>query len=125
MSDRRRAAELRGRRAEALAVLLLRLKGWRILARGFAVGRGSGAGQIDIVARRGRVLAFVEVKARVDLDAAAAAVGPQQRARIVRGAEAFLAARPELAGLSPRFDVMLLAPGRLPRHLKDAWRPTG
>lgn len=121
----RRAARRRGRWAEALCVWHLRLRGWRVLARGFATGRGSGAGEVDIVARRGRVLAFIEVKARADLAGAAQAIGARQRARIDRAAESFLRRRPDLAGLSLRFDAMLVAPWRLPHHVTDAWRPWG
>ena len=112
-----------GRRAEALAMLWLWLKGYRVLARGITSGRGSGAGEVDMVIRRGRVVAFVEVKARATLAAAAEALGPAQRRRIEAGAAAFLARQPALAGCDLRFDVMLLAPGCWPRHLPDAWRP--
>lgn len=115
--ERRRRAYGRGRRAEALAAWWLRLKGYRILARGFRVP----AGEIDLIARRGRVLAHVEVKARPSLEAARAALTPRQRRRIERAAEAFLQRRPDLAGLDQRFDVMLLAPGRRPHHLENAW----
>lgn len=118
-----RAARRRGLTAETLAVWRLRLTGWRVLARGFSVGRGSGAGEVDIIARRGGVLAFVEVKTRPTLAEAMAAVRPRQQQRIARAAEAFLARAPRHAGLSPRFDVVALAPGRLPRHIPDAWRP--
>lgn len=121
--DARRAAQRRGRWSETLCVWSLRLRGWSILARGYAVGRGSGAGEVDIIARRGRVVAFIEVKARADWGQAAEAVTDRQRRRIVRAAEAFLAANPRLAGLDARFDAMLVAPGRWPRHLPDAWRP--
>jgi len=116
---RRRRAWLRGRRGEGLAACWLRLKGYRLLARNFR----SGAGEIDLVARRGAVLAMVEVKTRGDLASASEALGARQRARIVRATEAFLQQRPNLARLSIRFDVILVAPGRLPRHLLDAWRP--
>ncbi|MCH8037684.1 MAG: YraN family protein [Proteobacteria bacterium] len=115
--ERRRRAYGRGRRAEALAAWWLRLKGYRILARGFRVP----AGEIDLIARRGRVLAHVEVKARPSLEAARAALTPRQRRRIERAAAAFLQQHPGLAGLDQRFDVMLLAPGRRPRHLENAW----
>ncbi|MBI2235669.1 MAG: YraN family protein [Magnetospirillum sp.] len=121
----RQAARQRGRFAEVLAVLLLRLKGFSILDRGMVSGRGSGAGEVDIVARRGRVLAFVEVKARPSTAEAAEAISARQRRRIVRGAEAFLARRPELAGLDIRFDAVLVAPGRWPRHVIAAWWPEG
>ncbi len=115
--ETRRKAYGRGRRAEALAAWWLRLKGYRILARGFRVA----AGEIDLIARRGRQLALVEVKARPSLEQAGAALLPRQRERIARAAEVFLQRHPGLAGLDLRFDVVLLAPGRLPRHLANAW----
>ena len=116
----RRAAYRYGRRGESIAAWWLRLKGYRILARGFRVP----VGEVDIIARRGSVLAFVEVKARAGMEAAAEALRPRQQIRIVRAAQAFQAARPGLADLQPRFDAVLIVPGRLPRHLPDAWRPT-
>jgi putative endonuclease len=83
------------------------------------------AGEIDIVARRGRVLAIIEVKSRGEVKAAANAVAPRQRRRIARAAEALLMARPDLGVFDVRFDVMLMAPKRLPRHWRDAWRTDG
>jgi putative endonuclease len=112
-----------GRRAEFVATLLLRLKGYAILERRLKAGSG-GRGEIDIIARRGPIIAFIEVKARADLETAALALSPQQRQRLRRGAEAYLAQRPRLAHLSPRFDAVLAAPGRWPRHVIDAWRDT-
>jgi putative endonuclease len=99
----------------------LRLRGWHILARGWRCP----AGEIDIVARRGKVLAIIEVKSRGEVAVAANALTPRQRRRIARAAEALLMSRPDLAGLDLRFDVMLVAPGRLPRHWRDAWRSDG
>ncbi|HIJ62490.1 MAG TPA: YraN family protein [Rhodospirillaceae bacterium] len=116
------SAERRGRWAEFLAAARLRLAGYRILARRLAARRGSGASEIDIVASKGAVIAFIEVKARPSLAAAAEAVSVRQRRRLLRAAAGFLAGRPQLAGLSPRFDVLLIAPWSWPRHLKDAWR---
>lgn len=116
------AASDRGRRAETLAAWWLRLKGYRVLARGFAIGRGRGAGEVDLIVRRGTVIAFVEVKARGHLAAAAAAITPAQQARITRAAQAFVAGRPELAACSLRFDAVLVTPGAFPRHISDAWR---
>lgn len=112
----------RGRRAETLAAWLLRLKGYRVLARGFAIGRGRGAGEVDLIVRRGTVLALVEVKARASLENAATAITPGQQERYRRAAQAFLAGRGDLAGCAVRFDVVLVAPGRFPRHISDAWR---
>ena len=80
------------------------------------------SGEIDILARRGRVLAIIEVKSRRDLARAAESVLPRQRRRIGRAASAFLMTRPDLAALTLRFDVMLVAPQRPPRHLAGAWR---
>jgi putative endonuclease len=117
--DAKRAGERAGRTAEAVAGMLLRLKGYRVLARRFRGMRG----EIDLVARRGAVLAFVEVKHRPTAAAAAESVTPRQRARIAAAAEEFVAARPRLSGLGIRFDAILVAPGKFPRHLADAWRP--
>lgn len=115
---RRQQARRRGRIAEAMCRWHLRLRGWRILASGWRCP----SGEIDILARRGSVLAIVEVKSRGDFDSAADAVLPRQRRRIARATSAFLLSRPDLASLAPRFDVMLVAPFRPPRHLRDAWR---
>jgi putative endonuclease len=114
----RHRAERRGRLAERLCRWHLRLRGWRIVAADWRCP----SGEIDIVARRRGVLAIVEVKARRDLDSAAISLLPRQRRRIARAAAAFLSARPELAALTLRFDVMLVAPLRVPRHLANAWR---
>ncbi len=117
--ERRRRAERDGRLAEALAAIWLRLKGYRILARRLK----TPVGEIDILARRGTVLAVVEVKARRDRPLAAEAITPRQWRRLARAAEWALAHRPEWVGLSLRFDALLLARGRLPQHVADAWRP--
>lgn len=114
-----RVAALRfGRLAEAACRWRLRLAGWRILARDWR----TPVGEIDIIARRGRMIAFVEVKARADIAAETAPPAPRQRRRIARAAHLFLQRRPDLAGLEVRFDVMLIAPGRRPRHVPGAWR---
>lgn len=122
MTYDRQRAQRRGRWSETLCVWHLRLRGWSILERGFSVGRGSGAGEVDIIARRGALLIFIEVKARADWGQAAEAVGDRQRRRITRAAEAYLAVHPDLANASIRFDAMLVTPGRWPVHLIDAWR---
>jgi putative endonuclease len=115
---RRQVAERFGQAAEALAAVWLRLKGYRIVARQVR----TPVGEVDIIARRGGVLAFVEVKARTELAMAADIISPRQRRRIVRAAQAFVARSPAHARLQPRFDVVLVAPRRWPRHIADAFR---
>jgi putative endonuclease len=106
-----------GLSAESRASAYLVAKGYRIVARRFK----SPVGEIDIVARRRKTLVFVEVKARATLDDAAEAVTPRARRRIIAAAEAWLAAHPDDALRDMRFDVVLVAPGRLPRHLMAAF----
>jgi putative endonuclease len=113
----KRQARRFGRLAESVCAGWLRLKGYRIVARGFRVP----VGEIDIIARRGRTLAFVEVKARGD-DGAPEVLTPRQRRRITRAAEAFLKARPGYRGLDLRFDLIVVGRRRPPRHLVGAWR---
>ena len=113
----RRRAHLFGLRAESIAALLLRLKGYEVLDRRFA----AGGGEIDLVARRGATIAFVEVKARDDLDAAAEAITESKRRRIGRAARVWLARNPWAAALNLRGDAVFVAPGRLPRHLASAY----
>ncbi|MEQ8604849.1 MAG: YraN family protein [Marivibrio sp.] len=114
----RRRAEGRGRKAEDWAALWLRLKGYSILAR----RARTPVGEIDLIVRRGRLIAAVEVKARADLGEAAASVTERQRRRIAQGFDYWLALKPELSAFDRRFDVILVAPGKRPRHLPDAWR---
>lgn len=117
MSRDRRAAERAGRRAEWIAELYLRLKGYAVIARRF---RARG-GEIDLVARRGPVIAFVEVKRRASRDEAIAAVSPHNRRRVETAAAQFLAARPTLAQREVRYDILAVAGARL-YHLRSAWR---
>jgi len=116
-SPERRAAFRRGVSAETRATLLLRVKGYRILARRWQ----SPVGEIDIVARRRGVLVFVEVKARARLDDAAEAVSERQRRRIAAAAAAWLAGHPEHASWGVRFDAVLVTPRRWPRHITAAF----
>ncbi|MEE8371925.1 MAG: YraN family protein [Sphingomonadales bacterium] len=113
----RQAAYRRGGRGEMRAALLLRLKGYRILERRWRVP----VGEVDLIARKGNLVVFVEVKARATNRAAAESILYRQRRRIERAASAFLAVRPELSGLGARFDAILIAPGRWPKHIKAAW----
>ncbi len=106
-----------GLSAESRAAAFLIAKGYRILARRYR----TPVGEIDIVARRRKLLVFVEVKARERLDDAAWSVTDRQRARIVAAAEAWLAANSDRAIEDIRFDAMLVSPGRIPRHIPAAF----
>ncbi|MBN8957969.1 MAG: YraN family protein [Rhizobiales bacterium] len=106
-----------GLSAESRAAAFLLAKGYRIAARRWR----SPLGEIDIVARRGASLVFVEVKARASLDEAAEAVTPRQRRRIIGAAEAWLAAHPDDVQCNIRFDAILIAPRCLPRHIAAAF----
>ncbi len=117
----RRSAERRGRRAETLAAWLLRLKGYRILAR----RTRTPVGEIDIIARRGRLVAFVEVKQRPSEAEAVQAVTAAGRRRIARAASLWLAGHPAASALDLRFDVVICVPGRLPRHIPHAFDADG
>jgi len=111
------AAFQTGLSAESRAAAWLIAKGYRILARRFRTPHG----EIDIVARRRNLIAFVEVKARASLDEAAYAVTARQQQRIVNAAQGWLMAHPEHADFELRFDAMLIAPRHLPRHLLAAF----
>ncbi len=113
----RRIAFRFGLSAESRAAAYLIAKGYRILFRRFK----TPVGEIDIVAWRRGVLVFVEVKAREKLAAAAEAIGRRQQSRIIAAAEFWLAGHPEHVTSDMRFDVMLVAPGRLPVHLAGAF----
>jgi len=114
---RGRKARRDGKRAELIALWWLRLKGYRLIARNLR----TPVGEIDLIMRRGRVVAVVEVKRRAG-SSAAESVSATQRTRVLRASQWALSARPELAVLDIRYDVVLLENRRLPRHLQDAWR---
>jgi putative endonuclease len=115
-SVKRLAAEKRGRQAERLCAWWLRLKGWSILDRRVR----TPAGEIDLIARRGSIVAFIEVKARRDDESLDLAIDERRLSRVAAAAESL--AHIYLApGDDMRIDVMLLAPGRPPRHLANVW----
>lgn len=105
-------AHREGHRSEWLAALLLMSRGYQLL--GFRLK--TRAGEIDILARRGRTLAVVEVKRRATMDLALAALSAKQYDRLLAAGRAVLRQRPSLAGHLLRIDMVALAPGRLPRH---------
>jgi putative endonuclease len=112
----RRAAEASGRRGERLAAWWLRLKGWRVLDRRVR----TPAGEVDLVVRRGNLVAFVEVKTRKSAAELDFAIDARRLARVAAAAEMLM---PRYAGPGDdiRVDVLLLAPGTAPRHIENAW----
>ena len=118
----KKTGQRNGQRGERIAALYLMAKGWRIVARQVRIGHGRGIGEVDIVARRGRVLAFVEVKWRRDFAALDFAIDHARLQRVARVAGALL---PRLARSDDavRIDVILLAPWHWPRHISHVWQP--
>jgi len=110
-ATRRRRAWRRGLTAETVCVAWLRLHGYRIIGR-----------RLRTPVRR-HILAIVEVKARADPHRALESISARQRRRLARAAQWLIAGRPELAALNFRFDVMAVAPWRIPIYVMDAWRP--
>ncbi len=114
----RRLRERKGRRAENAAALWLRLKGYRILDQRVR----TPACEIDIIAARKNMLIFVEVKSRATREQALESVTPGLRQRLEQAARIWVSSRHKLQTHLWRFDIVLMTPGRLPRHIRDAWR---
>tara|TARA_B100000029_G_scaffold388916_1_gene385194 strand:+ start:9 stop:401 length:393 start_codon:yes stop_codon:yes gene_type:complete len=115
--DGRRRSERAGRLAEIICAVYLRLRGYGILSRNF---RGP-SGEIDIIAYRNKTVVFAEIKLRQTLADALESLEPDQRRRIAKTAEMFLASQPQYADENARFDVILVVPWRLPVHIANAW----
>lgn len=116
-SRRARRSGLAGRRYEWLAILWLSAKGYRLLARRV----GGKGGEIDLVMKRGRTIAFVEVKARGELDAAMTAITPEKRRLIELRIRQWLARNAWAMDHHLRADAVFLAPWRAPRHVPAAF----
>lgn len=114
----RRLRERKGRRAENAAALWLQLKGYRILDR----RARTPACEIDLVVAKKNMVIFVEVKSRLTHEKALDSVTPQLRQRLEQAANMWMSRHPRLREHLWRFDLILLAPGRFPRHMRDAWR---
>lgn len=117
----RRRSERAGRRAEWFAALYLRLKGWQIIDH----RARTGAGEIDLVALRGKVLAFIEVKARSSRELGMEAVSPRQQDRLIRAGALWQARRSSFASFQPRYDLIVIVPWAWPTHLQGAFQATG
>ncbi|WP_048645457.1 YraN family protein [Nitratireductor soli] len=120
-AEARQRAYRRGHRGEWLAATVLMLKGYRILAR----RHRTRLGEIDLIARRGDLVAIVEVKARPTLEQAMEAVGFETQIRIERAADLWLARQPDYARLSLRFDLVAVLPRRWPVHVENAFSGRG
>jgi len=119
-SGKRQRAERKGRIAELVAAGFLTLKGYAIVRSRFS----SPVGEVDLIARRGHCLAFVEVKYRRSMDTAIDAVTPKTRRRIGAAAGYFISRNQKLSRLNIRYDIIALSGLRI-RHLRDAWRDGG
>ncbi|MBB5686984.1 YraN family protein [Sphingobium boeckii] len=113
---KRRRAEIRGRRGEIIAAWWLRLHGWRILA----TRAKTRFGEVDLIARRGNMIAFIEVKTRATLAELDIAIDRRRLTRVAAAAN-LLAARYAPDGVDIRIDVMLIHPWAWPRHLTNVW----
>ena len=118
MSGARIKAYKAGLRAEDLAALLLTFKFYRICARRFK----TPFGEIDLIAQRGRTIAFIEVKSRLAHADGLHAVSPRAQKRIIDAARFYTARQPRYADYAMRFDVITVIPWRSVRHLRNAWR---
>ena len=115
--NRRIEAEKRGRRAEFAAAWMLRLKGYRIVDKRFRTKQG----EVDIIARKGDLVAMVEVKARPDITQAIDAVSFEAQRRIENAGDGWLQRQGDHARLSIRYDIVAVVPGKWPHHIKGAW----
>lgn len=124
MNDRqkRKQAENRGRRAETIAAIWLALKRYKIVARRYK----TKSGEIDLIARKGQMVIFIEVKARRDADSAEKSLFPQMQNRIENASEIYLSRTPFAQNLTVRYDAIFVVPGflGLPKliHKKNAWQ---
>jgi putative endonuclease len=110
------AAEKLGRRGEAIAAWFLRLKGWRVVATRVKTPRG----EVDLIARRGKTIAFVEVKARANVRDLATAIDAYRLRRVAAAAEILLPKYGKECE-NMQIDVIMVAPWRWPNHLPNVW----
>ena len=116
-TDKRRKAQQRGHFAEWKAAIALTLKGYRILT----LRHKTKLGEIDLIARKGDLIAIVEVKARPTFAEAVDSVSESSKRRIHNAADLWLGKQSDAAQLSIRFDIIAVCPWKLPVHLKDAF----
>ena len=115
------ANDLSGKTAEFMALQYLRLKGYALVGCNYVTGRGTGAGEVDIIVKNQTTLVFVEVKKRKDLDTAAYSILPKQKERIRRAAEVFLSRHAEYSSFDIRFDAVLVQLPFKIEHIENAF----
>ena len=115
----RRYREKQGRSAEFLASFWLKLKGYEILEKRFRLK----SGEIDLIAKRGRIIAFIEVKARRSIELGLNSVPEKSWRRIARSAQIWMSHKQKYADHDWRYDLVIVCPWKLPVHFKDHWRP--
>ena len=118
--EQRRDADSRGREGEAEAAMFLAQAGWQIVAQRVK----TKAGEIDLVAARSGIIAFVEVKWRAHAASLADAIDERRLARVAAAVE-IVWQDYATNGEDIRIDVILLAPARKPTHIENAWMPFG
>ena len=120
-TSKRQLAEKKGRRAEKLVVWWLRLHGYGIIAE----RQKTPKGEIDIIARRGKTLVFIEVKARADFERGIQAISRHQIRRIIAAAQYWLSTDKTTEIFTCRFDIVLVKPYLLIKHIKNAFDESG
>jgi len=111
-----------GHLAEKIALLFLLLKGYQYVALNYTTGRGTGAGEIDLIVKKHHTLVFVEIKKRQTFMKAGEAITIKSQQRLMRGAQAFIHKHPQYQNHAIRFDAILFTKNLWPHHIKDAWR---
>ena len=123
MKQKTQTAYHKGHFAETIALWYLRLKGYRFVARNYTVKRGTGAGEIDLIMKKGKTIVFFEVKKRRTYHLSAEAITIENQMRVVRSSAVFLRQHPEYNGYQMRYDAILFSDYHfLPRHIVNAWR---
>lgn len=112
----------KGNLAETIACCFLVCKGYRILFRNFSCGRGTGRGEIDIIAKIKKTIVFIEVKYRSHIDRLPFSLTLDNKKRVYAAAEYFIGLHPSYKQYNLRFDVILFTKHFFPKHIKDAWR---
>lgn len=110
-----------GHFVEKVALLWLCLKGYHLIKMNYITGKGTGAGEVDLIMSKNKTLIFIEVKKRQNLITAAEAITQKNKARIIRASQAFLRNHPQYQFYKIRYDAVLFYPHHLPKHIVNAW----